>query len=458
MNRKILLAALLLCLGIHTLHAAEKPNVIIILTDDQGYSDIGVFGAVGFKTPNLDSLAKDGGQYTSFYVASNVCSPSRAALMTGCYPHRTGVTNVLFPQRGENAGPGLDGLHPDEITMAEILKQAGYATMCVGKWHLGDAQPFLPTRQGFDDYFGLPYSNDMSQKLQKAYPPLPLMSGEETIETEPDQRFLTKRYTEKAVEFITANREKPFFLYLAHTMPHIPIFASPEFEGSSEHGLYGDVIQEIDWSVGEILKTLETLGLTENTLIVFTSDNGPWLNQGDHGGHCVPLSHGKSTVYDGGHRVPCIMRWPGVIQPGTVSDEIITSMDLFPTVARAAGVSVPDDRVIDGMDITDFLAGRESSPRTTYFYMLTAVRHGDWKLFTPGNYQEYTPKDEQGRQRIISTKYDHFRLYNLRDDISETTDLHAERPEIVEELKTLLEDFRKDIRANARPLGDVRKL
>lgn len=457
-----------LSLGVAQAADAEKsqnppPNVIVIFTDDQGYSDVGVFGAEGFKTPNIDTLAAGGGVYTSFYVAANACSPSRAALMTGCYPHRVSLPHVLFPTRGANAGPGVDGLHPDEITLAELLKPAGYATACVGKWHLGNAAPFLPTNQGFDTYFGLPYSNDMHQVKDKQYPPLPLMDGQATVETEPDQRFLTRRYTEKAVSFIRENRDQPFFLYLAHSMPHAPLAVSPEFAGKSELGIYGDVIQEIDWSVGEIMKTLDELGLADNTLVVFTSDNGPWLSYGEEAGHCVPLRQGKGTCYEGGHRVACVMRWPGTIPQGTVSGEIITSMDLYPTVARLAGVKLPDDRKIDGTDMTDFLAGREKTPRDTYFYELSAVRHGDWKLYAPGNYREYPQEDlerktKTGTRRYITVKHDNYRLYNLADDISETRDLYAQQPEIAEKLTALLESHRRDMRQNARPLGDMRKM
>jgi len=289
--------------------SGRKPNFVIIFTDDQGYADVGCFGAKGFATPNLDRMAAEGTKFTDFYSAAPVCSPARAALLTGCYPRRVSIPRVLFPR--DNIG-----LNPEEITIAELLKKRGYATACIGKWHLGHLPQFLPTSQGFDYYFGLPYSNDMS--------PLPLIEGNQAIEHDPDQNTLTQRYTEKAVDFITKNKDRPFFLYLPHTMPHVPLGVSENFKGKSARGLYGDVIMEIDWSVGKILQTLKKLNLDEQTLVIFTSDNGPWLSKGKHGGKADPLRDGKFSTYEGGMRMPCIMRWPGKIPPAKVCSEIAT--------------------------------------------------------------------------------------------------------------------------------------
>jgi len=445
----------------------ERPNIVIIFTDDQGYADVGCFGAEGFATPHLDRMAQEGRRFTNFYVTASVCSPSRASLMTGCYPQRVGIDGfVFFPTRGENAGPGPDGLHPDEITIAEVLQEQGYATACIGKWHLGDAKPFLPTRQGFDEYFGLPYSNDMwngpegKANPNNPFPPLPLYDGETIIETEPDQRFLTHRYTERAVDFIQRNREKPFFLYIPHTMPHVPLYVHPDFAGSavdrstgSERGLYGDVIQEIDWSVGEILKAVNDCGLDEKTWVIFTTDNGPWLTQGKNGGSALPLRDGKQTKYDGGHRVPCLMRYPGKIEAGTIGEEMICSIDLFPTIAKLCGGKVPDDRVTDGVEAWEYFSGTsEKSPRDAYFYNRQAVRHNQWKLFLPGGYTELNPGTTNNRQ----VSYDHSRLYNLDADIAESVDLSDKHPEIVKHLEGLLEAHVQDLKENSRPLGNIK--
>ena len=436
---------------------SERPNIVIIFTDDQGYADLGVYGAKGFTTPNIDQLAREGRRFTNFYVGASVCSPSRASLMTGCYPQRVGIDGfVFFPTRGQNAGPGPNGLHPNEITIAEMLKEQGYTTACVGKWHLGDAKPFLPTQQGFDEYFGLPYSNDMwngpegKANPNNPYPPLPLYDGDKIIETEPNQRFLTHRYTERAVDFIQRNREKPFFLYLPHSMPHIPLHVHPDFEGRSEQGLYGDVIQEIDWSVGQVLKALKDCGIEEKTLVIFSTDNGPWLTMGKRGGQAVPLRDGKQTKYDGGHRVPCVMRYPGKIKPGTTGNEMISSIDLFPTLAKISGGKVPNDRSIDGIEAWDYFSGKsETSPRDTYFYNKNVVRHGKWKLFLPGDYVELNPEKLNNRP----VKYENVRLYNLDTDIAETTDVSADHPETVAALKKLLADYVEDLDKNSRPLG-----
>src|SRR4051812_9689549 len=337
-------------------HATSRPNVIIVLTDDQGYADVGVFGAQGFTTPNLDRMAGEGIKLTSLYVAAPICSPSRAALLTGSYPVRVGITDVLLPD-------SATGLNPDEVTLAELLKPVGYATAAIGKWHLGDDNEFLPTRQGFDEYFGLPYSNDMT--------PLPLLEDEQVVEESPDLSQLTQRYTARALDFITRNRANPFLLYLAHTMPHVPLAASDDFRGKSEQGLYGDVIMELDWSVGQLLGKLEELGIARDTLVVFTSDNGPWLRYGNHAGSAAPLREGKWTTFEGGQRVPGIARWPARIPAHAVSNEIVTTMDLFPTLAAITGAALPG-WTIDGKNVLPLLEdvpGAVSPTHTLYFYL-----------------------------------------------------------------------------------------
>lgn len=401
-------------------NSGDKPNFIIIFTDDQGYADVGCYGAQGFETPNLDRMATEGIKFTDFYAAAAVCSPSRAALLTGCYPQRVSIPRVLFPR--DNIG-----LNPDEVTIADILKTRGYATACIGKWHLGHLPQFLPTRQGFDYYFGLPYSNDMK--------PLPLIEGKETIELKPDQSRLTRRYTEKAVEFIKKNSKRPFFLYLPHTMPHVPLYVSEEFKGKSKRGLYGDVIMELDWSVGEILRTLKELGIDEKTLIIFTSDNGPWLSMGENGGSAKPLRDGKLTTYEGGLRVPCIIRQPGTIPAGAVCTEIASTMDFLPTLAVLAGAKPPEDRIIDGKNIWALLTNpKAKTPHKAFFYyfesQLEAVRAGKWKLVLPHKH----------RDKFVPTA-----LYNLQEDIGEQKDVSAENPEVVKYLSSLADKMRQEL-------------
>jgi arylsulfatase A len=417
---------------------ADKPNFIVIFTDDQGYADVGCFGAEGFATPHIDRMAAEGAKFTSFYSAAPVCTPARAALLTGCYPQRVSMPRVLFPK-------DKIGLNPDEITVADILKARGYATCCIGKWHLGHLPEFLPTRQGFDYYFGIPYSNDMD--------PVVLVENEQTIETKPDQSQLTRRYTEKAVEFITSNKDRPFFVYLPHTMPHVPLFSSVAFVGNTSGRLYGNVIMELDSSVGQILRTLKQLGIDEKTLVIFTSDNGPWLSKGDHGGSAKPLRDGKFATYEGGMREPCVMRWPGKIPAGMVCSEIATTMDFLPTLARLAGAKTPADRIIDGKDIWALMTDPKArTPYKELFYyfegQLGAVRAGDWKLVL---------KRKRGNEQISAG------LYNLARDIGEQNDLSRQHPEIVRRLTALAEKSREDIGdsvtgvtgKNVRPPGRV---
>lgn len=414
-----------------------RPNIIVIFADDMGYNDVGCYGAPRIKTPHLDRMAAEGVRFTDFYSAAPVCTPSRGALLTGCYPQRCGmaeVRHVIFPK-------DTYGIHDDEITMAEMLRDAGYATACIGKWHLGHEPQFLPTRHGFDSFFGAPYSNDMV--------PFYLLRDETIIEETVDQDQLTRRYTEEAVRIIERDRDRPFFLYLAHTMPHIPLHVSEAFRDTSAGGLYGDVIEELDWSVGEILRALKKIGIDNDTLVVFTSDNGPWLTQGEHGGLATPLRDGKGTAYEGGMREPCIMRWPGHIPTGHVCRELATTMDLFPTFAGITGGHVPTDRVIDGKDIWPLMTGvpGAQTPHDAFYYYddneLVAVRSGEWKLhFTPDRKWDAT-------------------LYNLATDPGEQKNVIMHHEDIANRLKTLADTMRQDlgdkrldmVGTGRRPLG-----
>ena len=448
--------SLFIILQLNGLTFSKTPNFIVIFTDDQGYEDIGCFGSPKIKTPHLDKLAAEGRKFTSFYSANSVCSPSRAALMTGCYPTRVSVPGVLFPRHKE-------GLNPDEITIAELLKTKGYATSCIGKWHIGHKPKFLPTRQGFDSYFGIPYSNDMTidpeaklaadiilrdgftlDRIKNEKPKknlVPLMRNEEVIEYPCDQTTLTKRYTEEAVRFIEKNEDKPFFLYIPHTMPHIPLFASKNFKGKSERGPYGDTIEEIDWSVGEIMKTLRENNLDENTLVIYTSDNGPWKLKEGRGGSAYPLRGYKFQTYEGGMRVPCIMSWKGKIPSGTVCDEIGATIDLLPTFANLAGAKIPDDRIIDGKNIWPIISGKEGalSPHDIYYYYkgnrLESARQGKWKIRRSGK------------------KSQSVELYNLEDDISESKNLSPKNPELIEVMLKKMDEFDKDLKLSQRPIG-----
>ncbi len=412
-----------------------RPNFIIIFCDDLGYADIGPFGSDKHRTPSLDRMAEEGRKFTSFYVTSGVCSPSRSSLMTGCYPKRVGLhqnekgQGVLFPGNQR-------GLNPSEITIAEVLKARGYATGIVGKWHLGDQPEFLPTRQGFDSYFGIPFSNDMGQKDRptKLYPPLPLLRMEKVIEEEPDQRLITQRYTREAIAFIERNKARPFFLYLPHTMPHWPQYSSERFAGKSANGKWGDAAEEIDWSTGEILKALKANDLDKKTMVIFMSDNGGALR---HGASNKPLKGGKGSTWEGGHRVPFVVRWPGAIPAGTSSDAMATSMDLLPTLAKLAGTKPPGDRKIDGKDIAPLLLakpGAATPHKAFYFYargQLHAVRSGDWKLFfTRG---KLTPKGEP------------VALYNLASDIGEASNVLDDHPGVAKRLAKLAEGMRADL-------------
>lgn len=420
-------------------HRAQPPNVILVFTDDQGYADVGHGGAVGFTTPHIDRMAAEGIRFTDFLVAASACSPSRAALLTGCYPQRVGIPAVLFPWQHI-------GLHEDETTLAEILGSRGYATAAIGKWHLGHDPKFLPQAHGFDEWFGLPYSNDMRPENGERYPPLPLMRGTEVIETEPDQSQLTRRYTDEALQFIRrqSHKHKPFFLYLAHTFPHTPLFASERFRGKTSRGLYGDVIEEIDWSMGKILEELTRQDIADNTLVIFTSDNGPWLIRGAHGGSATPLREGKATSFEGGHRVPCVMRWPKGIRAGQTCKTMVTSMDLLPTITALCGGTLPTGRKIDGRDVSPLLRGDTlpGAGEHPFFYyrrsQLQAVRVGNFKLHLPHNYGSVA--DGRSKQRHIELS-----LFDLATDIGETTNIAHEHPEIVQKLQALCKQARKDL-------------
>ena len=434
------------------MNGETKPNIIVIFCDDLGWGDLGCFGNPTIRTPNLDRMASEGQKWTQFYVAAPVCTPSRAALMTGRYPIRNGMTSakraVLFPDSG-------GGLPPDEITLAEMLKETGYATGIVGKWHLGHLPQYLPTSQGFDSYFGIPYSNDMDKiggpgysaevrKDTSYYPEIehynvPLMRNTQIIERPADQNTLTKRYTEESIRFIEDHAAHPFFLYLPHSMPHIPLFASKNFRGRSSRGLYGDVVEELDASVGAILDTLRELKLDTKTLVVFSSDNGPWLSYETHGGSAGPLRAGKGTTFEGGMRVPTIFWWPGKIQPGTKQD-LGSTLDFMATFTAIAGGELPENRKLDSFDLSGVLFGDQESPRKTMFYWtnakLHAIRSGPWKLHVKMREAvNYGKESELGKPE----------LYHLEQDISEKYNVADKYPEAVESLLKSMDEHLLDI-------------
>lgn len=418
------------------------PNLVIIFADDLGYGDLGVYGHPTIRTPKLDRMAHEGLRFTQFYAAASVCTPSRAALMTGRYPIRTGLVQGLIPGRVLFPNDKV-GLRPEEVTIAEVLKQRSYATMAIGKWHLGHLPKFLPTAQGFDGYFGIPYSNDMdhvaAQDGKAGYWNVPLMRNEKIVERPADQTSLTKRYTEEALQFIQEYQHAPFFLYLAHTMPHIPLFASPEFAGVSSRGLYGDVVEEIDWSVGEVLNTLRELQLDERTLVIFTSDNGPWLVQGLHGGSAGLLREGKGTTWEGGMREPMIAWWPGTVPAGQTTNALATTMDLLPTAAALSDAPLPDCP-LDGYDLLPLLKSDAPSPRDFFVYYrgdrVYAARYGPWKahFVTQTAYPDGPPITHETPE-----------LYHLENDPSEKYDIAIQHPDVVETIRMRLEQHFDDV-------------
>jgi arylsulfatase A-like enzyme len=443
--------------------AAERlPNFVLIFIDDMGYADIGPFGAEGYETPHLDRLAEEGMQFTDFVVSSAVCSASRAALLTGCYHRRVGIAGALSHRSNH-------GLHADEVTLAEICKQKGYATACFGKWHLGHHPKFLPRRHGFDEYFGLPYSNDMwplhprfvhlppdAPERRDNYPPLPLIQGNRVVDADvsaADQAQLTTWYTERAVDFIARHADDPFLLYVPHSMVHVPLFVSDKFRGRSGRGTFGDVVMEIDWSVGQILEALQRYDLDGDTLVIFTSDNGPWLSYGDHAGSAGPLREGKGTSFEGGVREPTLMRWPGKIPPGSVCSELASTIDLLPTVAALIGAELPA-HPIDGHDLRPLLwaePGARSPHESFYYYygggQLQAVRDRRWKLHFPHDYR--TLAGRPGGTGGTPASYQQGRigqqLFDLHEDVGETTDVSAQHPDVVARLMRVAARARTDL-------------
>ncbi len=468
-NKSLLFILILFLFSVSCKNSVEEkklPNVVVIFIDDMGYADVGCFGATGYETPNIDKMADEGMRFTSFYSSTGVCSASRASLMTGCYCDRVSVHYAYMPDAKE-------GLNPDETTIAEMLKPLGYKTAIFGKWHLGHHKEFLPLQQGFDEYFGIPYSNDMwpvdydgipvkdkknpTRPGKLRYPALPLLEGNKKVReiwTLEEQGELTTMYTNRAVDFINRNKENPFFLYLPHSMVHVPIAVSSKFKGKSKQGLFGDVVMEVDWSVGEVLKALKENGIAENTLVIFTSDNGPWLNFGNHAGSAKPLREGKGTVWEGGHREPCVMWWPGKIAPGKTIDKIASTIDILPTIAEITGAKLPEKK-IDGISFLPILKGKDVTTRDEFWCYygggLRAIRKGDWKMYYPQTYRSYVgvkpgmdgfpgPYAKGVLKKIV--------LYNLKNDISETTDVSAEYPEIVEQLKKIGNRARKELGDN----------
>lgn len=439
--------------------SSRPPNIVLIYMDDMGYGDVNSYGGLGYDTPNIDKLAAQGMRFTNFYAAQPICSASRAAVLTGCYPNRIGIFGALHPN-------SPIGLSDKEETIAEMLKKNGYATAIYGKWHLGDAQKFLPLQHGFDEYFGLPYSNDMwpvnydgtpadSTQPQFKQPPLPLIDGNRvigTIKDINDQATLTTLYTEKAIDFIKRHKEKPFFLYLAHSMVHIPLAVSDKFKGKSRQGLFGDVMMEIDWSTGKVMKALKENGLENNTVFIFTSDNGPWLRFGNNAGSAAGLREGKGTTWEGGQREPAIIRWPGVVPSGSICNKLSSNIDLLPTIAAITKAPLPKNK-IDGINILPLMKGNvNANPRDHLFFYyrkndLEAVRSGDWKLVLPHSYQSVEnelPGENgwPGKMHAVKTEV---ALFDLRRDPGERYDVKEQHPDVVGKLQKLVEEARDDL-------------
>jgi arylsulfatase A-like enzyme len=459
----------------------QRPNIVIIMIDDLGYADIGPFGATAYATPHVDRLAAEGRRFTDFHTSSAVCSASRAALLTGCYHERVSIIGALGPN-------SKTGINADELTLAELCKQAGYATGIFGKWHLGDRRPFLPLQHGFDEYYGLPYSNDMwprgprgepnpTEPVRAKWPPLRMFEGNEVVDadvTPEDQTQLTSDYTERAVNFIERHKDEPFFLYVPHNMVHVPLYASRAFEGMSGAGMFGDVMAEVDWSVGQIMAALERHRLDDRTLVVFTSDNGPWLNYGNHAGSAGPLREGKGTMFEGGYRVPCVMRFPGQIPAGSKCDKLCGTIDVLPTVARLLNVELPADRTIDGHDIWPLMISPDDdwpSPHAVYYcyydHELRAVRDERWKLVLPHQSRTLNgrPGGRDGYPAPYATEAVGLALYDLDEDVGETRNVADQHPDIVARLQAAAEGARNDLGdsltdrkgQNVRPPGRARR-
>lgn len=467
MNLKFPLLALAGLLPSGQTLAKDHTNFIIILMDDMGYGDLEINGAIDYHTPNFNRLAHQGMLFTHYYAPQAVSGASRAGLLTGCYPNRINLSGAPFP--GANYG-----INPDETTMAEMLKNQGYRCAIFGKWHLGDHPDFLPLKHGFDEFYGIPYSNDMWPGHPSIkFPDLPLIEGDSIITHNPDQNRFTQNLTKRAVRFIEQNRKKPFFLYLAHPMPHVPLAVSPQFRGKSKQGLYGDVMMELDWSLGEILNTLRSERLEKNTLVIVISDNGPWLNYGNHSGNTGGLREGKGTSFEGGQRVPCLMYWKNHIKPGSVCNRLVSGIDLFPTIAALAQAKLPEHK-IDGVDITPLLQSvPDANPRTSFLYYyrnndLEAVTDGRYKLVFPHKYrtyEQYLPGND-GKPGRVNEFYPlkEKMLFDLRLDPGERYNIIKQHPDIVKKLEAIADNARQDLGddltgakgTGTRPIGRVK--
>lgn len=453
MNNKLIFLSALGALSSPVI-AKNHTNFVIINLDDVGYGDFSFNGAYGYKTPNIDRMAAEGLRFTHFLAAQPISGASRAGLLTGCYPNRIGFSGA--------PGPNSDyGIHPDEMTIAELLKQRDYKTAIYGKWHLGDAYPFMPLQNGFDDYYGLPYSNDMwpfhpQQGEVFNFPDLPTYDGNKIVGYNTDQSRFTTDYTTRTVNFIKKNKDNPFFLYLAHSMPHVPLAVSDKFKGKSEQGLFGDVMMEIDWSVGEVLKAIRESGIEENTLIILTSDNGPWTNYGNHAGSAAGLREAKATTFDGGNRIPCIMYWKGQVESGRTCNKLASNIDLLPTLAEISNAPLPE-RKIDGVSLLSLIKGKENAnPRESFVYYfhkndLEAVTDGMFKLVFPHRYvtyEAYVPGNDGQPGKLANIDLQKAELYDLRRDPGERYNVLSQYPEVTNKLMKIADTMREELGDN----------